>query len=60
VKRYVEQRIGTIRSNEVIAKCPAIGRSAVLNSIKKLVDEGVLIKQGEGRSTFYIKVDTIQ
>lgn len=60
VKRYVEQRIGTIRSNEVIAKCPAIGRSAVLNSIKKLVDEGVLIKQGAGRSTFYIKVDTIQ
>ena len=55
VKAYVDQSIGKIKSSDVIANCPSIGRTAALDSIKKLVEDGILVKQGNGRSTFYLK-----
>lgn len=57
VKKYVDQSIGKITSSDVIANCPSIGRTAALDSIKRLVEEGELIKHGSGRSTFYLKKD---
>lgn len=57
VKRYVDQSVGKITSSDVIANCPSIGRTAALDSMKRLVEEGVLIRQGSGRATFYIKKD---
>jgi GTP-sensing pleiotropic transcriptional regulator CodY len=59
VKKYVEDKIGRFTGAEVVANCPSIGRSSVLSALKKLTDEGLILRQGTGRSTFYIKMDCI-
>ena len=58
VKRYVEEKIGKFTGADVIAHCPSIGRSSALAALKKLTEEGVIIREGLGRSTFYIRADS--
>lgn len=57
VKKYTEQIIGSFTSKDVIMNCPSIGRTAVLDSLKQLVDEGEIIRHGAGRSTYYVRAD---
>ena len=59
VKAYAENKLGKFTGVEVIAACPGIGRSAALNALKRLVDEGVLLRQGAGRSTFYVRAEGV-
>jgi len=35
--------------------CPTLSKTSVESSIKKLVDEGFLVKHGSGRATFYTR-----
>ena len=58
VKRYTEEKIGKFTGAEVVADCPGIGRSSVLSALKKLTEEGFIIREGSGRSTFYIRADS--
>ena len=58
VKKYVENKIGKFTGNDVITHCPSIGRSSVLASLKKLTEEGAILKKGSGRNTFYVRVDS--
>lgn len=55
VKAFVTNKIGKFVSSEVISSCPSVGRTAILNAIKKLVEEGIIIRQGNAKSTYYIK-----
>lgn len=57
VKTYVERKIGKFTGNDVITNCPSIGRSSALAALKKLTEEGFIIKEGSGRSTFYIRTN---
>ena len=57
VKKYTEEKVGKFTGAEVVAHCLSIGRSSVLASLRKLVDEGSIIRYGSGRSTYYVKVD---
>lgn len=57
VKKYTEEKIGKFTGADVIANCPAIGRSSVLAALKKLTEEGVIIREGSGRSTYYVRSD---
>lgn len=57
VRKAVYNRIGKFTKAEILELCPTVGKSSVENSIKSLVDEGVLIKCGSGRSTYYIRGD---
>ena len=57
VKKYAEEKVGKFTGAEVVAHCPSIGRSSVLAAIKKLVEEGSIIRYGSGRSTYYVKAD---
>ena len=57
VRRYVENKIGMFTGAEVISNCPTAGRSSVLAALKKLVDEGVIFRNGNGRNTFYVRAD---
>ena len=43
---------------DVVAHCPSIGRSSALAALKKLTDEGVIIREGSGRNTFYYRADS--
>ena len=58
VKKYTEEKIGKFTGAEVVAHCPSIERSSALAALKKLTDEGFIIREGSGRSTFYIRTDS--
>lgn len=55
VKKYCNEKIGTFTSSDVINSCPSAGRSSVIASLKKLTEEGVIQKEGNGKNTFYYK-----
>ena len=58
VKEYTERIIGKFTGADVVAHCPSIGRSSALAALKKLTEEGFIIRKGSGRSTFYIRADS--
>lgn len=58
VKEYVEEKVGKFTSADVVAHCPSIGRSSVLASLKKLTEEGLIVKYGSGRGTYYVRGDS--
>ena len=58
VKAYVSGKIGKFTGAEAVANCPSIGRASVLGALKKLVDEGIVIREGSGRNTFYVRADS--
>ncbi len=58
VKKYTEEKIGIFTGADVVAHCPGIGRSSVLAALKRLTEEGLIIREGSGRSTFYIRADS--
>ena len=37
-----------------------IGRSSALAALKKLTDEGVILRQGSGRGTYYVRADSMK
>lgn len=53
VRRACEQKIGKFTKTDLMVLCPTIGKSSVENSIKKLVEESVLIKHGNGWAVYY-------
>ena len=59
VKKYVEEKVGKYTGSEVIVNCPSIGRSSALAALKKLTIEGIILRKGSGRSTFYIRADSV-
>ena len=60
VKKYTEEKIGKFTGADVVAHCPSIGRSSALAALKKLTGEGLIIREGSGRSTFYVRADSKQ
>lgn len=56
---YVKENINTILGKftkaELLEKCPQIAKSTLEATLKKLVEDGYIIKSGVGKSTFYYK-----
>ena len=42
---------------EILMLCPSLGSSSVESALKKLVDEGYLVRIGSGRNTMYVRGD---
>ena len=57
VRAYVKSKVGRFRGTDAIEACSSAGRSAVLASLKRLAEEGVIRKEGVGRATFYVRND---
>ena len=55
VKAFVNNKLGKFAASEVISSCPSVGRTAILNAIKRLVEEEIIIRQGKAKNTYYIK-----
>ena len=53
-----QEKIGKFMGADVVAHCPSIGRSSALAALKKLTEEGLIIREGSGRSTFYVRADS--
>lgn len=60
VKGYVMNKLGKFTGADVISACPGAGRSAILAALKKLTEEGMIVKCGGGRSTYYIRKDALK
>ena len=57
VRRAVYNKIGKFTKSEVMELCPTLSKASVENSIKQLVEQGLLLKHGSGRNTFYTRSD---
>ena len=55
VRAYVSERIGKFSKQEVLIGCPSLGSSSVESALKKLVDDGTLVRYGAGRNTVYAR-----
>ncbi len=60
VKAYALDKIGKFSKQEVLAGCPRLGSSSVESALKKLVDDGTLIRIGAGRKTIYARADSVR
>ena len=55
VRRAVESRLGKFTKADILELCPTLGKTSVESSLKKLVDQGILVQHGKGRATFYTR-----
>ena len=53
VRGYIEGKAGKFTSADVLENCPSIGRSSILSALKKMVEEGRLLRYGKGKGAFY-------
>ena len=57
VRRAAYSKIGKITKSDIMEMCPSLGRATIENALKKLVEDGSLIRHGGGRSTYYTRND---
>ena len=55
VKTYSENTLGKFSKHDALVACHSLGSSSVESALKKLVDEGAIIRTGAGRKTMYMK-----
>ena len=60
VRAYVEAKVGRFTSADVLSHCLGIGRSSALSALKRLTEEGVILRMGSGRGTYYVRSDSIE
>lgn len=60
VKTYVNSTIVTFTKRDAMENCPSLGSSSVESALKKLVEDGSIIRKGRGRASHYIRKDAIE
>lgn len=55
VKSFTENTLGKFSKQDALFSCPSLGSSSVESALKKLVEEGAIIKTGAGRKTMYMR-----
>lgn len=60
VKAYASEKIGKFSKQDVLVSCPSLGSSSVESALKKLVEDGTLIRLGSGRNTLYVRSDCVR
>lgn len=55
VRRAINKNIGKFTKSEIMALVPTVGKTSVENSLKKLVDEGIIVRHKTGKATFYTR-----
>lgn len=58
VRRTVYSKMGKLSKSDIAELCPSIGIKSVELALKQLVEDGVLLKKGSGRATFYVRSDS--
>lgn len=57
VRVAVRKKIGKFTKSEIMEFCPSIKKTSVENSLKKLTEEGIITRHGNGKNTFYTRND---
>ncbi len=55
VRRATEEKIGKFTKSDMMELVPTASRASIENSLKVLVEEGLLERHGQGKATFYVK-----
>ena len=55
VRNAVNHTIGKFTKNDIMALVPSIGKTSVENSLKVLMNEGMIGKNGKGKATYYFR-----
>lgn len=55
VRNAVNNTIGKFTKNDIMEKVPSIGKSSVESSLKTLLNEGIIGREGKGKATFYFR-----
>ena len=55
VRKAVDNTLGVFTKTEILHRCPSIGSSSVEAALKRLKDEGYILRQGRGRNTAYVR-----
>ncbi len=56
VRKATGYKIGKFTKQDIMELCPSISISSVENSLRKMVENGELIRGGSGRATYYIRM----
>ena len=56
VRKATQQRIGKFNKQDIRELCLALSVSSIEGSLRKLVAEGELRREGRGKSTFYVRL----
>ncbi len=55
VRRAIEHKIGKFTKSEIMEFIPTVSKASIENSLKTLVNEGVIERHGQGKATFYTR-----
>lgn len=55
VRNAVNNTIGKFTKSDIMELVPSVGKSSVENSLKILIEEGVIGRDGKGKATFYFR-----
>lgn len=56
VRKAISQKMGRFTKQDIIELCPTLSLSSIEGSLRKLVDEGEIKREGIGRATKYIRL----
>ena len=55
VRNAVNNTIGKFTKSNIMELVPSVGKTSIENSLKTLIDEGVIGREGKGKATFYFR-----
>lgn len=55
VKAAVANTLGKFTKNDILQRVPSLGKSSVEYALKTLVDNGFIVRSGNGKATFYYR-----
>jgi Fic family protein len=55
VRKAVDSTLGVFSKTQILELCPSIGSSSVEAVLKRLKEEGYILRQGSGRNTAYVR-----
>lgn len=56
VRKATQNKIGTFTKQDIRELCPSLSISSIEGSLRKLVKEGDLKREGSGKATYYIRL----
>ncbi|MBR2215243.1 MAG: Fic family protein [Selenomonadaceae bacterium] len=55
VKRYALNTLGKFSKQDLLQECPSLSNTSATKALKKLADDGVVLKIGNGKNTQYVR-----
>ena len=56
VRKAAGNKIGRFNKQDICELCPTLSLSSIEGSLRKLVEDGTLCKDGIGKATFYVRI----